>query len=46
VITDQGVQLGYPLDPLRQPTPGKSPTLLVDDLDIVVALRPVIPESR
>jgi hypothetical protein len=44
-ISDQGVQLGYPLDSLRQPTPGTSPTLLIDDLDVVVALRPVVPDE-
>jgi hypothetical protein len=39
------MQLGYSLDPLRQPAPGKSLTLLVDDLNVVVALRPVVPDE-
>jgi hypothetical protein len=43
LIRDQRVQPGQALHSLEQPPANQSPTLLIDDLDVVMALGPVIP---
>lgn len=46
MFSNQRVQPGHPLDPLGQPPAGKDPPLLVDQLDVVVVLGPVIPDEH
>ena len=45
VVSDQRVQFGQPVDPLHQPAPDHL-TLGVLDLDVVMALRPVVPNEQ
>jgi hypothetical protein len=46
VIGDQGMQPGQPVDPLGQPPAGQPTTVLIDDLDVVMGLGPVVPDKQ
>jgi len=46
MFTDQRMQSGQPLQPLRKPSAGQPATALVDELDIVMILGPVVPDEQ
>jgi len=46
VLGDQGMQRSQPVDSLRQPTPGQPAAVLVDELDVVMGLGPVISDEQ
>jgi hypothetical protein len=46
VVGDQRMQRRHPLDALGQPPLGQPPPVLVEDLDVVMGLGPVISDEQ
>jgi hypothetical protein len=46
VAGDQGVQPSQPRDPRKEPSTGQHPALDIHQLDVVMNLRPVVPDEQ
>jgi hypothetical protein len=46
MLSDQRMQPGQSLQPFRKPDPSQPPAALVDQLDVMMVLGPVVPDEQ